>query len=119
MARAGEGPVIAVDVTGRIGQFERSRRPGLERAGRSLRRALTGSEAPIPRLGETIVRTVTAGSIDTVAAARLHADLVITPPADGIGLMGGGGRAGVREVGRVGGREGVKASPGLGGRLGG
>jgi predicted acylesterase/phospholipase RssA len=49
MARTGEGPVIAVDVTGRKGQFKRAQRPGLARLGRPVRRALTGSEAEIPR----------------------------------------------------------------------
>jgi predicted acylesterase/phospholipase RssA len=118
MARTGEGPVIAVDVTGRIGQFERTRRPGLERAGRRLRRAMTGSDAPIPRLGETIVRTVTAGSIDTVAAARLHADVVITPGVEGIGLMDWGALARARELGRVAAREALIADPDLSARLG-
>jgi predicted acylesterase/phospholipase RssA len=118
MARTGEGPVIAVDVTGRIGPFSRARRPGLERVGRPLRRAMTGSEAPIPRLGETIVRTVTAGSIDTVAAARLHADVVITPDVEGIGLMDWDALARVRELGRVAAREALSADPGLSVRLG-
>ncbi len=100
MARSGEGPVIAVDVTGRIGQFGRTRRPGLERLRRPVRRMLTGSEAPLPRLGETIVRSVTIGSIDTVTAAGLHADLVITPDVEGIGLMEWRALPRVRELGR-------------------
>ena len=54
---------------------------------RPLRRYLTGSEAEIPRLTETIVRTLTVGSVDTAAAARRHAELVIQPQLDGIGLM--------------------------------
>ena len=62
MARRGEGPVIAVDVTGHMGQFKRPDRPGLTRLARPIRRALTGSESEVPRLGETIVRTVTVGS---------------------------------------------------------
>jgi predicted acylesterase/phospholipase RssA len=118
MARTGEGPVIAVDVTGRMGQFARARRPGLERVGRPLRRALTGSEAPIPRLGETIVRTVTVGSIDTVAAARLHADVVITPAVESVGLMEWGALARVRELGRVAARQALAADPDLPQRLG-
>jgi predicted acylesterase/phospholipase RssA len=52
-----------------------------------MRRFLTGSDAEVPRLGETVVRTVTVGSIDTVAAARRHADLVIQPRVEGIGLL--------------------------------
>jgi NTE family protein len=117
MARAGEGPVIAVDVTGHMGEFGPARRPGLERLGRPVRRALTGSEAPIPRLGETIVRTVTVGSIDTVAAARLHADVVINPGVEGIGLMEWRALARARELGRVAAREILAADPDLLSRL--
>src|SRR3954454_12364621 len=87
MARSGEGPVIAIDVTGRMGTFARPKRPGIARMERPVRRLLTGSDAPIPRLAETIVRTVTVGSIDTVAAARLHADAVIAPNVEGVGLL--------------------------------
>jgi predicted acylesterase/phospholipase RssA len=117
MARTGEGPVIAVDVTGRMGQFKRPQRPGVARLGRPIRRALTGSEADIPRLGETIVRTVTVGSSDTVTAARLHADLVITPPVDGIGLMDWKALPRVVEIGRHAAREVLAANPDLPSRL--
>jgi NTE family protein len=113
MARTGEGPVIAVDVTGRIGQVKRPQRPAAARIGRPLRRALTGSEAEIPRLGETMVRTMMVGSADTVAAARLHADLVITPPVDGIGLMDWKALARVRELGRQAARDALSAHPDL------
>ncbi len=87
MARKGEGPVIAVDVTGRMTPPRSSGRPRLARLGGATRRVLTGSETPIPHLGETIVRAVTVGSIDTVAAARVHADAVITPAVEGTGLV--------------------------------
>ena len=117
MARTGEGPVIAVDVTGGMGRFQQSRRPGLARLSRPLRRLLTGSEAELPGLAETIVRTLTVGSIDTVAAARLHADLVITPPVDGIGLMEWGAIDRVRELGRRAAREALAADPGLPARV--
>ncbi len=117
MARKGEGPVIAVDVTGRMGQFKRAERPGLARLGRPIRRALTGNDAEIPHLGETIVRTVTVGSIDTVAAARLHADLVITPQVEGIGLMDWKALPRVAELGRRAAREALAAHPDLPSRL--
>jgi predicted acylesterase/phospholipase RssA len=87
MARSAEGPVIAVDVSGRTGSFKRPARPGVARLATPMRRFLTGSDAEVPRLGETVVRTVTVGSIDTVAAARRHADLVIQPRVEGIGLL--------------------------------
>jgi len=44
--------------------------------------------------------TVTAGSPDSVAAARAHADLVIFPEVDAIGLMQFQRLADVRETGR-------------------
>ncbi len=105
MAAANEGPVIAVDVSGRIGGFGQGVRPGLERLGRPLRRFLTGREDELPRLGETVVRTVTVGSIDTAQAARRHADLVIQPEVDGIGLLDWGRLEQVRELGRQAARE--------------
>jgi predicted acylesterase/phospholipase RssA/CRP-like cAMP-binding protein len=117
MARTGEGPVIAVDVSGRTGQFTRPQRPGLARLGRPVRRALTGSEAEIPRLGETILRTVTVGSINTLAAAHLHADLVITPQIEGIGLLDWKAFARVTELGRRAAREALAADPELTSRL--
>ena len=117
MARTGEGPVIAVDVTGRRGQFKRPQRPGMARLGRPIRRALTGSEADIPRLGETIMRTVAVGSSDTVAAARLHADMVITPPVDEIGLMDWKALPLVVEIGRRAAREALAANPDYASRL--
>jgi NTE family protein len=119
MARTGEGPVIAVDVTGGIGRFQRPVRPGLARLSRPVRRALTGSEAEVPGLGETLVRTLTVGSIDTVAAARLHADLVITPQVDGIGLMEWRAIGRARELGRQAARQALAADPDLPRRLGG
>jgi predicted acylesterase/phospholipase RssA len=100
MAGAGEGPVIASDVTGRMGA---PRRPARRRAAKlagPLRRALTGSEAALPRLGETIVRTVMVGGTDTVAAAREHADIVITPEVGGVGLIDWKRLDAVRELGR-------------------
>ncbi len=113
MARSGEGPVIAVDVTGGIGRFQRARRSRLTWLARGLRRALTGSEAEIPRLAETMLRTLTVGSADTVAAARLHADLVITPNVDGIGLMEWRAIAHARERGRDAARQALAADAGL------
>ncbi|MGO9489922.1 MAG: patatin-like phospholipase family protein [Solirubrobacteraceae bacterium] len=117
MARTGEGPIIAVDVTGRMGHFRHAERPGMARMGRSVRRVLTGDDTEIPHLGETIVRTVTVGSIDTVAAARLHADLVITPEVDGIGLMDWKALPRVAELGRRAAREALAANPALASRL--
>ena len=100
MARSGEGPVIAVDVTGRLRQAGRPSRRRVTRLVQPVRRFLTGSDEQIPRLGETVMRTVTAGSRDSVAAAREHADVVIAPVVDHIGLMEFRRLADVRETGR-------------------
>jgi predicted acylesterase/phospholipase RssA len=45
-----------------------------------------GWDAPLPGFSETIMRSVVLGSIDTAEAAQQHADLVITPSVQGIGL---------------------------------
>jgi NTE family protein len=118
MARAGEGPVIAVDVTGGIAPFQRARRPGIARIAGRVRRALTGREAEIPGLPETLVRTLMVGSVDTVTAARVHADLVITPQVDGVGLLEWGAINRVREQGREAARQALAADPDLQRRLG-
>jgi predicted acylesterase/phospholipase RssA/CRP-like cAMP-binding protein len=113
MARTGEGPVIAVDVTGSFGRFQPGSRPSLARLSRPVRRLLTGSEEQMPGLGETIVRTLTVGSVDTVAAARLHAALVITPRVEGIGLMDWSAMPRARELGREAARQVLAAEPEL------
>jgi NTE family protein len=111
MASSGEGPIIAIDVTGRMDQARRRPRPRVERLGRSLRLTLTGREDVIPRLGETVLRTLTVGSIDTVAAARTHADLVISPEVDGIGLMDWRRLDATEELGRAAARGALAALP--------
>ena len=113
MARLGEGPVIAVDVGGRSDTPPRELRPQLERALRGVRHALTGSEARLPRLGETIVRTMMVGSSDTTAAARLHADLLITPDVNGIALMDWGAIELSIERGRLAARAALADAPNL------
>lgn len=90
MAERGEGPIVAVDVTNRYQAPTRkaggAHRPRLERLSASARRAVIGWDAPLPGFSETIMRSVVLGSIDTAEAARRHADLVITPSVQGIGL---------------------------------
>jgi NTE family protein len=116
MAASGEGPVIAVDVTGEVGSFRKPVRPGIERLGSPFRRYLTGSEADVPRLAETIVRTLTVGSADTAEAARRHADLVIQPNVGGVGLLDWRQLDYVRQSGRQAARRALESNPGwLGG----
>jgi predicted acylesterase/phospholipase RssA/CRP-like cAMP-binding protein len=119
MARTGEGAVIAVDVTGGVGRFQPPVRPRLAKLARPVRRALTGNEAEIPGLAETLVRTLTVGSVDTVESARLHADLVVTPQVDGVGLMEWRAIGRARELGRQAARQALAADPELARRLGG
>ena len=113
MAERGEGPVVAVDATGPGVRFKAAERPGLGRLMRPVRRALTGSEATIPRLGETIVRTVMVGSTDTVTTARLHADVVITPAVAGVGLLDWKALGRVRDLGRAAVQSALEANPDL------
>jgi NTE family protein len=100
MARRAEGPVIAVDVSMRDGQMTSTGRPRLEPFKRRLRHLMTGSERPVPRLSETILRTIALGSSDTVATAMQHADLVISPRVDGVGLLDWKQLPRSREIGR-------------------
>lgn len=109
MASAGEGPVIAVDV----GQRPDPPAPvgGDGRLGR-LGRAVTGSDVRLPRIGETLMRTVAVGSADSVAAALRHADLVIAPRVDGVRMLDWKQLDRAREIGRSAAREALAAYAG-------
>jgi NTE family protein len=88
MAAMGGGPIVAADVTAADDDPAAAtygRR--WARAPAQVRRLITGSDAVLPSLGETIVRCVTLASSDTGAASRQHADLVISPEVSGIGLL--------------------------------
>ena len=41
----------------------------------------------MPRVGETLLRTMALGSIDTVGAGERHADLVIAPQIEGVRML--------------------------------
>jgi len=121
MAKTREGPVIAVDVTARqdapvagSGGASRAspRRRGV-RLGHPLRRTLTGSEAPIPHMAETLVRSFGLGSSDTVAQARRHAALVIAPDVGGVTLLDWKALPRMRELGREAARQVLTANPDL------
>jgi NTE family protein len=89
MATTMEGPVIAVDVSGRyVPRARGARRPRARRLEARLRRAVVGEEAPLPTLAETLYRTVVLGSTDTAEAAQRHAALVIEPEVSEFGLTG-------------------------------
>ncbi len=111
MARSAEGPIIAVDVSQPRGQAsDRPGRPRLELLARPLRRALTGSDAALPRLGETLMRTLTLGSEDTARAALEHADLVISPEVEGVGMLQWDQLPRVRAIGRAAAQEALASS---------
>jgi len=100
MADMGEGPVIAVDVKP---TSERPDGPGRPNGG-----------APrTPRLGETLTRVLLLGSANTSEAARRHADLVITPRAEGVSLLEFHQIDVARAAGRVAAREALEAAPSL------
>lgn len=76
MAQLGEGPIIAVDV-----------KPSAEQSVDGGRPRHDTRTARIPSLGETLTRVLLLGSAKTSEAARQHADLVIKPRVEGIGLL--------------------------------
>ncbi len=85
MADLGEGPIIAVDVKATL---EQPGGTGQPKAPESLAGAPNGERpARIPSLGETLTRVLLLGSSNTSEAARRHADLVIKPRAEGVGLL--------------------------------
>jgi NTE family protein len=104
LADMGEGPIIAVDVK-MTPRREHGRPAAPARADRPLRP---------PSLPETLTRLLLLGSQNTAEAARRHADLVIRPRAEGVGLLHFGSLDAAREAGRVAAREALEsASAGL------
>ena len=107
MADLGEGPMIAVDVKATFEQRpgRSGGRPGVER-----RPALGAREPRTPSLGETLTRVLLLGSANTSESARRHADLVIKPRAEGVGLLEFHQLDAAREAGRVAAREALEQS---------
>jgi NTE family protein len=102
MADMGEGPIIAVDVKA---TFERSQ------GGTAVARA-SGDRSPRPpSLGETLMRVLLLGSENTSEAARRHADLLIKPHAEGVGLLEFHQLDTAREAGRAAAREALERAP--------
>jgi NTE family protein len=102
MADMAEGPVIAVDVKAT------SRR---RTAGPQCACPHDSGPPQRPGLGETLTRVLLLGSQNTSVAARRHADLVIRPRAEGIGLLEFGQLDIAREAGRVAAREALERAP--------
>jgi NTE family protein len=78
MAELGEGPIIAVDVKASLNRPAEDATVHTESA--------RANELP-PRIAETMARVLLLASADTSEAARRHAKLVITPRAEGVGLL--------------------------------
>jgi NTE family protein len=100
MADLAEGPIVAVDV-------KASLEPPLPAAGDGASR---GRRERPPSLGETLARVLLLGSSNTSEAARQHADLVITPRAEGVGLLEFHQLDAAREAGRLAAREALKSA---------
>ncbi len=100
MADLGEGPIVAVDVKASVGATNHRNRLPVQR----------GSERP-PSLGETLTRVLLLGSANTSEAARRHADLVIEPRAEGVGLLEFHQLDAAREAGRRAALEALERSP--------
>jgi NTE family protein len=110
MARDAEGPVIAVDVT-RGGPWE-PKAGNTKAAWRSRASAiLSGQQHELPRLAETMLRTLAVGSRDTFQSASRHADLVITPQVHGAGILDWRALPGMRDAGRAAVRELLRDEP--------
>lgn len=91
MAASGEGPIIASDVSARYQppalRPQRARRPRTAAWAARLRGWVTGTDALLPGFGETVVRSILLGSVDTAEAAQRYADVVIEPSVAGVGLL--------------------------------
>lgn len=109
MARDAEGPVIAVDVTGVAAWHPRQTvRSSWQARAQSL---ISGQPVELPRLAETMLRTLAVGSRDTLVAGRRHADLVITPAVERAGLLDWKQLPHMREAGRTAVRRLLEANP--------
>ena len=102
MADMGEGPIIAVDVKATLERPQSGQAAARGGDDRSLRP---------PSLNETLMRVLLLGSENTSEAARRHADLVIKPRAQGIGLLEFHQIDAAREAGRAAAREALQQAP--------
>ena len=95
MADMGEGPIIAVDIKA---TFDAAA-DGVPMVERVI------SDRRAPTLGETLTRVLLLGSSNTSEAAREHADLVIKPRVEGVGLLEFHQIDAAREAGRLAARD--------------
>jgi EmrB/QacA subfamily drug resistance transporter len=108
MADTAEGPIIAVDVKA-VPRRKVSSLTGAH--ARNARPPRAAGTAGAPGLGETVTRLLLLGSENTTVAARQHADLVIRPRAEGVGLLEFDQLDAARAAGRAAAREALKRAP--------
>ena len=111
MAAEGQGPVIAADVSARFDPPARRHPPPSRQLVSRLRAWLVGTDAPMPTFSETIIRAIVLGSVDTAEHAQRHADLVIEPRVEGIGLLAWKRIEDMREAGRRAAAEALERAP--------
>ena len=70
-----------------------------------------GRPDTLPGLVETLTQALLLGSTDTAEVARLHADLVITPPNRGVGMLEFHQLDRLREAGRKAAAEALERAP--------
>ena len=105
MAALGEGPIIAVDVKATVERSASSR-------GRRRSDDIDGEpELRTPSLGETLARVLLIGSTNTSENARRHADWMIRPTDDGVGLLEFHQLDQAREAGRAAARKALADVP--------
>jgi NTE family protein len=109
MAAMGEGPIIAVDVKA---TFERRPPSAAHGPADGAGHAATADASEPPGIAETLTRLFLLASSKTSQAARHHADLIVTPRTDGVGLLEFHQLDRAREAGRVAAREALDSAPG-------
>lgn len=110
MATLGEGPIVAVDVKATVERPAGAAAKPSARLERARPRYAGGGERP-PALGETLTRVLLLGSSKTSDAARRHADLVIRPRSEGVGLLEFHQIDRAREAGRAAARAALADAP--------
>lgn len=113
MAAADEGPVIAVDVSQRFDPPTDKRPHGRRRLlkPRPIEEWPWDDSRTLPSFTETLTRLVMIGSADTQEAGRRHADLVIMPPNDGVGILEFHQLDRMRDAGRRAAIEALESAP--------
>lgn len=91
MRATGEGPLIAVDVTGHFlppdSHARHSIRQGSGPWAQRIRKLVVGVEEPLPSIKEILIRAIGMGSVEAIDNARQEADLLIEPKTGVVDLL--------------------------------